>query len=134
VRTTALSCLVFAGLLTACGGGQTEAQKTASMLSGADKLAADKNPQCKLFTPAELAKFVGTPLTAGRDAAMGSGCQWVAVSGTGSALIQVVPAQYHEPHSGAKGFREVPDVGSRGFVEQEIAIELLKETIKRRTK
>jgi hypothetical protein len=161
VRTRVLSCLVFAALLTGCGGGQTDAQKMAATLSGADKIAADKNPQCKLFTPAELSKFVGTPLSPGKDAAMGSGCQWEAVSGTGSAMIQVVPADYHEPHSGAKGFRNVPDVGTRGFVEQELggwnagaisgtesvvvsidgsaatdstAIELLKETIKRRTK
>jgi hypothetical protein len=161
VRTSVFSCLVLAALLTGCGGGQTDAQKVAATLSGEDKIAADKNPQCKLFTPAELAKYVGTPLSAGRDAAMGSGCQWLAVSGTGSAMIQVVPADYHEPHSGAPGFRNVPDVGTRGFVEQELggwnagaiagghsvvvsvagakttdatAIELLKETIKRRTK
>jgi hypothetical protein len=83
------------------------------------------------------------------------------VSGEGSVLIQVYPAEYHEPHRGAPGFRQVPDVGSKGFVDSElggwtagaitgpdavvvavsgpkasdaVAIALLKETIARRRK
>lgn len=122
MRTTAAACCLALGVVTACNGSdaaQTDAQKIAATLSGADKIAADKSPQCKLFTPAELAKFVGTPLLPGRVAAMGSGCQWLALSGTGSVLIQVVPARYHEMHSKAPGFRKLPGVGSEGFVEQE---------------
>jgi hypothetical protein len=48
---------------------------------------------------------------------MGSGCSWSAPSGNGSVLIQIVPASYHEPHRGARGFREVPEIGTQGFVE-----------------
>ena len=158
-----LSCCLYAALMAACvenACAATDPQKLAAALSGADKAAADKNPQCKLFTPSELSKLVGIPLGPGRVAAMGSGCQWLAGSGEGSAMIQVVPASYHEPHSGAPGFKKLPDVGSRGFVENDLgwnagaivgaqsvvvsvtgpsanaatAIALLKETIARRAK
>jgi hypothetical protein len=164
MRTTVLACCLAAGLVAACSEGganaQTDPKKLADALRGDDKAAADKNPQCKLFTPAELEKFVGTPLSAGQNAAMGTGCQWMARSGDGNALIQVVPARYHEPHSGAPHFRKLPDVGTRGFVEQDLgwnagaiigpesivvsvsgpaanettAIALLKATIERRSK
>jgi hypothetical protein len=33
-------------------------------------------------------------------------------------MIQVVPARYHEPHKGAAGFKNVPEVGTEGFVER----------------
>jgi hypothetical protein len=163
MRTTTLTCCLLAALTTACGGNaaKSEAQKTAAALSGADSAAAAANPQCKLFTPSELATYAGERLSAGEVAAMGSGCHWAAVSGDGSVLIQVVPAEYHEPHSGAPGFRQVSDVGTKGFVESElggwnagaitgtdavvvavsgpkasdaVAIALLKETVARRRK
>jgi hypothetical protein len=163
MRTTTLACCLVAALTTACGGNtaKSDAQKTAAAISGADSAAAASNPQCKLFTPAELATYAGRPLAAGEVAAMGSGCHWTAVSGEGSVLIQVYPAEYHEPHRGAPGFRQVADVGTKGFVESElggwnagaitgpdavvvavsgpkasdaVAIALLKETIARRRK
>jgi hypothetical protein len=163
MRTIVFSCCLFASVLAACSGAdaaaQTDPKKTGAALTGADKAAADKNPECRLFTPAELAKFVGEPLSPGHVAALGTGCQWQGRSEGDSAMIQVVPARYHEPHKGAKGFRTLPDVGTRGFVEMSLggwnagaisgaqsvvvslrgpsasdanAIALLKETIKRR--
>ena len=117
-------CWAFAATLTACDAGpsaQPDPQKLAAALTGEDKLAADKSPQCKLFKPAELAKFVGLPVGPGRVAAMGSGCQWPADGNDdGSVLIQVVAARYHEPHSGAPEFKKLPDIGHRGFVEHDI--------------
>ena len=157
-------CWAFAATLTACDAGpsaQPDPQKLAAALTGEDKLAADKSPQCKLFKPAELAKFVGLPVGPGRVAAMGSGCQWLADGNDdGSVLIQVVAARYHEAHSGAPEFKKLPDIGHRGFVEHDMgwnagaivgsesvvvsvtgpaanastAIALLKETIARKAK
>jgi hypothetical protein len=122
MQTKTLALYLVVGALIACCGSrhavaQTEAQKTASALTGDDKIAADKNPQCKLFTAAELAKYVGEPLSPGHNAAMGTGCQWNGRSPGDSAMIQVVAARDHEPHKGAKGFRKLPDVGTEGFVE-----------------
>jgi hypothetical protein len=120
MRTMTLVSGLLTLTLAACGGNgasaQTSAGKTAAALTGEDKIAADKNPQCHLFTPAELAKYSGEPLSAGHDAAMSTGCQWMGRSQTGWVMIQVVPARYHEPHKGAEGFRKLPDVGTQGFV------------------
>lgn len=160
------SLLATSLLLGACGGGappaQTDAQKVAAGLTGDDKQAAADNPQCRLFTPVELATYIGEPVAAGRNA-MG-GCQWVATrtrsdGSQGSVMVVVVPARYHERPTLAKGFRDVPDVGEKGFVAQDLggwvagaivgkdavrvaldgqtaseanAIALLKEAIKRR--
>lgn len=120
IKTLAFYLLIGAQVVccgSGCSSAQTDANKTAAALRGEDKIAADKNPQCKLFTAAELAKYVGEPLSPGHDAAMGTGCQWDGKSDSDSAMIQVVPARYHEPHKGAKGFRRLPDVGTEGFVE-----------------
>ena len=159
--TAVLLCAALSAAIAACSDGasaQTDAKKLAATLSGADKIAADKNPQCQLFTPAELTKLGGIAVGPGQDAGMGTACQWMAQSGHGYTMINVVPARYHEPHSGAPGFRKLPDVGTRGFVENDggwragaivgtnsivaeisgggatdaSAIALLKETIKRR--
>lgn len=106
-----------ASCVSGCSGAQTDAKKTAAALTGEDKIAADRNPQCKLFTAAELAKYVGEALSPGHDAAMGTACQWDGRSDGDFVMIQVVPARYHEPHKGAKGFKKLPDVGREGFVE-----------------
>ncbi len=166
MQTKALALYLLIGALipclgSGCSAGQTDAKKTAAALTGEDKIAADRNPQCKLFTAAELAKYVGEPLSPGHDAAMGTGCQWEGGPDGDSAMIQIVPARYHEPHKGAKGFKKLPDVGTQGFVEMSMggwnagaitgpqavvvavrgpaaseatAIALLREVIKRRTK
>jgi hypothetical protein len=119
--------LLGAVLSGACGGGasaaQTDAHKIASALTGNDKQAAADNPQCKLFTPAELAKYIGEPVLAGRNAL--GGCQWVTTrtdrdGSQGDVMIVVVPARYHARPKLAKGFRNVPDVGQQGFVAQDL--------------
>lgn len=162
MRITSVACCLLTAALSACGGTGASAQsasKTAAALSGEDKVLADKNPQCQIFTPAELAKYSGEPLGPGHSAAMGTGCQFSGRSDNASVMIQVAPARYHEPHKGAAGFKWLPDVGTKGFVETAMggwnagaisgektvvvsvsgpsaneanAIALLKETIKRR--
>ena len=157
-----ISCVVV-GVVTVFGAtalAQSNAEIAAAALAGRDKLTAENSPECKLFTVAELTKYVGVPLVSGQVAAMGTACQWTNKAGSGSVMIQVAPARYHEPHTGAKSFRKLPDVGTRGFVEESMggwnagaisgdktivvsvqgaaatdatAIALLKETIKRRS-
>jgi hypothetical protein len=154
--------LFIASLVSGCGGtfaAQSDAQKVAATLTGNGKLAAPDNPQCKLFTPAEVTKYIGQAVSAGQASTMGMGCQWVATHGSGDVMVSVVPADYHERPTLAKGFQEVPDVGAKGFVAQDLggwiagaivgkdairvsvagaaasetsALALLKETIKRR--
>lgn len=117
--------LVFAFSLAACNKSDpstlTEAQRTAATLSGDSKGEAASNPQCKMFTVAEIASYGGGPVNPGRNAAMGTGCQWTGVKGdgTGTVMLQIVSAKDHSPPSGAPRFRKLPDVGTEGFIAPE---------------
>jgi hypothetical protein len=91
--------------------------------AGGGAVSAQTDPQCKLFTPAELVKYIGEPVAAGRNA-MG-GCQWVTTKtrrdgSQGEVMVVVVPARYHARPKLAKGFKDVPDVGEKGFVAQDM--------------
>ena len=117
---------VFVGvcvLVAACGKPSpqvpSEAEKTAAALSGDHKGKAADNPHCQMFTPQEVATFSGKSMEDGQNAAMGSGCQWLATDGKGSAMVQVIPATYHSPASAAPGFKELRDIGERGFLVPE---------------
>ncbi|WP_293682712.1 hypothetical protein [uncultured Phenylobacterium sp.] len=161
LATTALAAIC---LLTACGksgaGAPDDAKATAAALTGDAKGAAAANPVCGLFTQAEVATYIGEPVNPGENAAMGTGCQWTAKDDSGSVMVQIVDAQNHNPISGAPDFRELPDVGERGYVANDVgwtagavqgpsaivvttdgrtssdatAIALLKETLKRKAR
>jgi len=115
-----LPSLLFACVLAACGGGGSDAQKTAAALSGDDKSAAANNPRCQLFTLAEIARYIGEPVSTARNAAMGAGCQWLAADGSGNVIVSIVPKDYLPRPSGLKGFKELA-VGARGYVAPEAA-------------
>ena len=116
---------------------------------------------CKLFTVAEIGKYVGKPVTAGQNAALGSGCAWETKDESDQLMIQIVPAEYHQWRRDDK---QLAEVGTQGFVRkgqisaddwyaaaikgdesigvivpgalssENTATELLKETLKRYTK
>ena len=161
VATTAVAaaCL-FAACGKSAGGAPADAKATAAALTGDAKGAAADNPVCRLFTQAEVAAYIGEPVNAWENAAMGTGCQWTAKDESGSVMVQIVDAQNHNPISGAPAFRELPDVGERGYVANDVgwtagavqgpsaivvstdgksssdatAIALLKETLKRKAR
>jgi hypothetical protein len=153
----AASCLV-----SACDrpGVPADAKQTADVLTGDAKGEAADNPQCKLFKPDELAAYIGEPVKAGTNAAMGTGCQWLARDGEGDVMVVVVPADYHTAPSEAEGYKPLADLGEKAYVVPEMggfaaaalsgadgvkvsvagakaspeqAIALLKETLKRRS-
>src|SRR4051794_40855544 len=93
-----------------------EAQETADALTGDAAGDASANAECKKFTRAEIAGFAGTPVGAGENAAMGTGCQWSARNDHGFVMVQVVRARDHNPTTGAAGFKELPNVGKSGFI------------------
>jgi len=108
-----LVSLLVAVALAACGPSTpaSDAKQTADALTGDSKGAANLNPLCKLFTPAELEAYVGEPLGAPDTAAMGTGCQWLANDNQGNVLLQIVPKSYHrDPHL-ADGYKKLPDLG-----------------------
>jgi hypothetical protein len=153
-------CTALLSALSANAAGAADPKKLADALTGDAKGSASQNPQCKLFTTAEIAKYLEQPVEAGQNAAQGTGCQWLAKSDdSADAIVQVVPSRHFVPPSGAQGFKPLPNVGTKGFVAPEYggwsagaidgdagiwvnvsgkgakastAIALLEETIKRR--
>jgi hypothetical protein len=128
VRTHAAAALVLGlafAISTGCGGPRTDAPatdapKTASVPSADPSGAQADNPQCKLFTAGDIAKYIGEPVSPGQNAALGTGCQWLAADGTGDVIVAVVPSSYHEPPSAAPGYRVLPEVGTKGFVAPQL--------------
>ena len=150
-------------LMTACqkSGAPADAQQLAGALSGDAKGSAPTNPLCKLFSTNEVSTYSGKKLPAGKNAAMGSGCQWADLGSGDNAqvLIQAVPMEYADNPSGAPHFRELPELGKGAYVaadmggwsagapqggdfvgivvagphaSEKTAIDLMKETLKRR--
>ena len=121
-----LSALMLCASMTlaACGGAQkpavAEAQKPVAVATPDVSGTAADNPQCKLFTTAEISSYIGETVSTGQNAALGTGCQWLAADGTGDVIVAVVPSSYHEPPSAADGYRALPDVGSKGFVAPQL--------------
>ena len=149
-----IGCILAIGVASA-----QDPKKTADQLTGDAKGSAANNPACKLFTAAEASKYVGKTVGEGKNAAMGSGCQWAAKDYDGDMMVQIVPASYHEQPTLAKGFKAIPELGTKGFVipemggwkaavlrgtesiivtvagpaaSQQTAVALLKETLSRR--
>jgi len=164
-RSMLLALTLASAISGACGGATTgtppaDAPKTATVPAADASATQADNPQCKLFTAAEIAKYIGEPVSPGQNAALGTGCQWLAADGTGDVIVAVVPSSYHEPPTAAAGYRALADVGVKGFVAPQLdgwvagaiigedairvsaagataseatTIALLQDTIKRRT-
>ena len=111
---------LLAGCVLALVLSAQDPKKTAAQLTGDAKGSAANNAVCKLFTAAEASKLVGKTVGDGKNAAMGSGCQWAAKDYEGDMLVQIVPASYHEQPTGAKTYRAMPDLGTKGFVVSEM--------------
>ena len=153
-------CFLCAGCAASFAQDKAAAEKLAAALKGDNAGVAADNRQCKMFTKAEAGKYIGQAVDHAENAAVGTGCQWTTTGQSGSVLVQVVPARYHEKPSGAVGYKKLPDVGAQAFVVPEMggwhagslngaravhvmisgkganeakAIELLKESMKRDT-
>lgn len=105
--------LASLGLTSACGqsAATPDAKAAADALTG---VAEGTSPQCKLFSPTEIAAYIGEPVNVGQDAA--GGCQWTAKDGSGDVIVAVVPAANHEPPKSAEGYRPLTAPGQGGFV------------------
>jgi hypothetical protein len=109
---------IYAALLLA-GCHQKDAisdqQKANDVLTGDDHLAAATSPQCKLFSAAEAASYIGEPVGPPENAAMGSGCAWPAKDGEGEVMVVVLGADDHEPPTGSPDYHKLSAPGRDGF-------------------
>jgi hypothetical protein len=127
MRLGSTGILLLLGLsLAACNKSASpvpaDARQTADALTGDSKGDAAANPLCRMFTTAEIKDYGGEPAGAGMNAAMGTACQWPGpkADGVGSVMLQKAPSRYHEPPSGAPGFKKLANVGKEGFVVPEM--------------
>jgi hypothetical protein len=117
MRQSKLATLALAMMLAASAHGQTtDPRKLKDQLTGDAKAPASVNPQCKLFTPAEIAVYVGAPVGPGENSAGGAGCNWHDKSYGASATVSVVPPNYFPEPDGVKGFKRLPGMGVKGWV------------------
>ena len=117
MRCLSISAVALAALLaTAASGQTTDPDKLKDQLTGDAKAPASANPQCKLFTQAEIATHVGAQVGPGENAAGGAGCNWHDKNYSASATVSVVPPNYFPVPDGVKGFKRLPEVGTKGWV------------------
>lgn len=90
--------------------------KLKDQITGNAKAPPSVNPQCKLFTPAEIAAYAGAEVGSGENSAGGLGCNWHNKTYSASVTVSVVPPNYFPEPSAVKGFKRLPGVGSKGWV------------------
>lgn len=108
--------LTLAALSSVASAQSADANKAKDRLTGDAKGSAAANPQCKLFTPAEISAYLGVTVGAGQNAAGGAGCSWTDKDDEAQAIVTVVgPAYFPEP-SLVKGFKRLPGIGKKAWV------------------
>jgi len=117
MRYPSIAAIVATTLLAVSANAQQpEPEKLNDQLTGDAKATASANPQCKLFSQAEISALAGAPLGPGENAAGGTGCMWTDKDYESSALVQVVPARYFPEPRLVKGFRQLPGIGTKAWV------------------
>lgn len=117
MRHLTATVVLFASLLAiSANAQQPDPKKLKDQLTGDAKGGASSNPQCKLFTQAEISAYAGASLGPGQNAGGGTGCMWSDKDYDASATVTVVPARYFPEPKLVKGFKRLPAAGSRGWV------------------
>lgn len=107
----------LATLLAGSAHGQaTDPKKLKDQITGDARGQPTVNPQCRLFTPAEIAAYAGAQVGPGENAASGAGCNWHDKSYGASVTVSVVPPNYFPEPTDVKGFKRLPEVGSKAWV------------------
>ncbi|MEO9103106.1 MAG: hypothetical protein ABJB17_02640 [Burkholderiales bacterium] len=116
IATSTATAAVLAMLVAASANAQpVDPNKLKDQITGDAKGPAAANPQCKLFTVAEITALVGAPVGPGENAAGGLGCSWHSKDYAARASVSVVPPNYFPEPSGVRGFKPLPGIGSRGW-------------------
>jgi hypothetical protein len=117
MRYPSTAAIVATALLAVSANAQQpDSKKLKDQLTGDSKVAASANPQCKLFTQADISALAGAQLGPGENAAGATGCSWTDKDYESSALVQVVPARYFPEPRLVKGFRKLPGIGTKAWV------------------
>jgi hypothetical protein len=114
---TATGALLTLALLASSAIAQgNDPKRLKDQLTGDAKGSAASNPQCKLFTPAEISAYLGTPVGAGQSAAGGAGCSWTDKADEVQAIVTVVGPNYFPEPKLVKGYKTLPGLGKKAWV------------------
>ena len=109
--------IMFATTLAATANAQTtDPNKLKDQITGNAKVSSSANPQCGLFTQTEIAGYAGAEVGPGENSAGGAGCNWHSKTYSASVTVSVVAPNYFPEPSAVKGFKSLPNVGSKGWV------------------
>ena len=112
-----IAAVTLAMLLAASANGQTtNPKKLKDQITGDVRGQPSANPQCMLFTQAEIAVYAGAQVGPGENAAGGAGCNWHDKSYGAAVTVSVVPPNYFPEPTEVKGFKRLPGVGGKGWV------------------
>lgn len=114
--TTAVALLVLASIAGGSSAQPSDAKKLKDQLTGDAKGTAAANPQCKLFSPAEISAYLGKTVGPGENAAGGAGCSWSDKDYEVQAIFTVVGPSYFPEPSRAKGFKRLQGIGKKAWV------------------
>ena len=116
-----IAALTLAMLFATSAIGQTTDPKSLKdQFTGDAKGQPSANPQCNLFTQTEIAAYVGAEVGVGENAAGGAGCNWHDKSYGASVTVSVVSPNYFPEPTEVKGFKRLPEVGSKGWVAPDL--------------
>ncbi len=116
IATSTAAAAALTMLIAASANGQpVDPNKLKDQITGDAKGRAAVNPQCRLFTVAEITVLVGAPVGPGENAAGGLGCSWHSKDYAARASVSVVPLNYFPEPSAVPGFKLLPGIGSRGW-------------------
>jgi hypothetical protein len=85
---------------------------------------------CALFTPDEIAAYVGTPVDRGLANSQVQTCVWSALEGDGYVLVQQIPAEYYEEHSLSAGYHKITGIGEEASIESALLGQGLALTVR----
>jgi hypothetical protein len=120
VSTALAATLSVASCGEQAASGTDDARSTADALTGDAVGAATENPNCRLFTLAEVERYLGEPAEPGRNAGQGNACQWVSQDEEGDVMVSVLPRDAYVAPRGAQGFEAVQGIGSEAYVVPEL--------------
>ena len=116
IATSVATAAALAMLMASSANGQPiDPNKLKDQITGDAKGPAAVNPQCRLFTVAEITALVAAPVGPGENAAGGLGCSWHSKDYSARASVSVVPPKYFPEPSAVPGFKHLPSIGSRGW-------------------
>jgi hypothetical protein len=84
---------------------------------------------CALFTPDEIAAYVGSPVDGGLANVTLGNCVWSTADDSGYVLLQRVPADYYEEHTLDPGYHKVTGIGEQASITKALLGEGLALTV-----